>query len=49
MKSCSIDLDSLNQCIFELDLPVYDSQYSKHCFVPLEEKRIVDETDNVMY
>jgi len=49
MKSCVIDLDSLNQCIFDLDLLVYDLQYNKHGFVPPEEKRIVDETDNVMY
>jgi len=48
MKSYAIDLDSLSQCIFDLDLPVYDSQYNKHCFVPLREKN-VDKTDNVMY
>jgi hypothetical protein len=35
--------------IFDLDLPVCDSQYNKDWFVPFGEKTIVDETDNVMY
>ena len=41
MKSYAIGLDNLNQCIFDLDLPVYDSQYNKHCFVPLRKKELL--------
>lgn len=48
MEIWDIDLDGLYQCLFDLDLPVYDKNYNEKVFAEPEERTITDESGNVI-